>query len=157
MTGSTPSREPRERLLSGLKDFQRWRSSAAPLEFSLLDYVGCVCTPDLFFAFVELLRPELVSHQGLLFIRSQFSVEAYDTWMAQLADPVAVQRMLNHIDIQRLLQGQEVSPETAMAVARCLAGAWTTSFAKEGLEGEAHGSDLLDSYVTLVTAADPKR
>lgn len=135
--------------LSELAEFQKWRRSAGSDDFSLIDYVGCVCTPDLLFGFAELLKPELVIHDGLLFIKSQFSASSYEAWMVELSDAVAVQRMLNHIDIQRLLQGQEVSAEIAVAVARTIAEHWNRVFEKEPLVAEAHGTGLLDSYVTL--------
>lgn len=139
-----------ERIARELADFQQWRAQSPDIE--LLDYVGFVATPDLFFAFGELFAPELISHEGHWFLASRFVPVLYEQWMAKLNDPVAVQKVLNHVHMSRFFQNQEVSDSVAVASAEMLATIWRRVFAAQGLSAEAYGESIDDCEVTLFEA-----
>ena len=134
-------------ILSTLKDYQAW--SAGKSDFDLLDYVTCVATPNLFFGFGELFFPELVHHAGNYFLASHFRAALYDEWLARLKDPLAVQKVMNHVHISTLFQQQVVPDLVAVAVAKQLAASWSLSLADKGLIGEAYGKTLEDLEVTF--------
>lgn len=134
-------------LLAQLGDYQAWKGKAT--EFDLLDYVQCVATPDLFFGFLALLRPELVRHKGDYFLASHFVPETYERWMEELSDPVEVQKVMNHLHISALIQGQEVSDLLARGIALRLAECWSEVFSSHELVGEAYGDTFENAHVTL--------
>jgi hypothetical protein len=137
-------------VLVKLSDFQAWsKSGSNGMGFDLLDYVGCVATPDLFFGFLELLCPSLVIHDGAYFLESDFDPKNYAAWKEKLSDVVAVQKIMNHIHITMLFQGQSVDDEIARLTAECIAEVWRRQFADLGLTAEAFGSELHDAQVTL--------
>jgi len=53
---------PSDAILDSLSDYQAWRGQKTDCD--LLDYMTCVGTPDLLFAFMELLSPTLIPHDG---------------------------------------------------------------------------------------------
>jgi hypothetical protein len=137
---------PKE-LLAKLGHYQEWRSGK--LDFDMLDYVNCVATPDLLFGFLELLRPSLVLHQGNYFLASHFDEANYNEWMKRLNDPVAVQKVMNHLHISTLFQQQEVPDIVAREAAQQIAACWSKVLADRGLVAEAFGDTLEDAEVTF--------
>lgn len=139
-----------EEVIAGLPDLARWRSSAAGgKEISLLDYVGFVATPDLLFAFAELFRPALVFHEGVYFIKDRFDSKSFDEWRSRLGDLESVQKMMNHLHISTILQGQSIPDDVAVWSARLIADIWSSVFFQLGLRGLAFGESLHDAAVTL--------
>jgi hypothetical protein len=140
-----------EEVIAGLlPDLARWRSSATGgKEITLLDYVGFVATPDLLFAFAELFRPALVLHAGVHFIRDRFDTKAFDDWRSRLGDLESVQKMMNHLHVSTILQGQSIPDDVAVWSARLIADIWSSVFSQLGLRGLAFGESLHDAAVTL--------
>jgi hypothetical protein len=134
-------------ILRSLNDYQQWKSGKP--DFDLLDYVGCIATPDLCYGFLGLLCPELIVHEGNYFLASHFDPTAYDKWMTRVGEPVAVQKAMNHIHVSTLFQGQDVPDELAKDVAVRIAECWSLVFASKGLVAEAFGDTLHDAQVTL--------
>lgn len=118
-------------------------------DFDLLDYIGCVGTPDLFFGFVALLVPDLVMHEGEYFLVNRFDPAAYAAWSEKLGDPIEIQKVVNHLHISTLFQDQDVPPHVARAAAETIAAVWTQVFRNKGLVGAAYGDDLQTAEVTL--------
>jgi hypothetical protein len=137
-------------LLSLLNNLQSWRSTGPQNEdFGFLNYLSCVATPDLLFGFGELFRPQLVEHEGSLYISERFSAQAYQDWKQKLTVPSEIQKVMNHLHVADLFEGQEVSDELAIEAARLIATVWTRVFSAEGLVGVAFGSSFEDAEVTL--------
>jgi hypothetical protein len=136
-----------DKILTDLKEFQAWRRSKG--DFDLLDYASCIATPDSFFAFHALFAPTLVLHEGFYFLASHFKASLYVDWMQQLRDPIAVQKVMNHIHIATIFQQQYISDHVAVEAATRLAECWSQLFANKGLVAKAFGSNLHDAEVTL--------
>lgn len=130
-----------------LSDYQSWAKGKP--DFDLFDYVSCIATPDLFFAFGELFFPELILHEGNYFLASHFRSELYDQWLARLKDPVAVQKVMNHVHISTLFQQQVVPDPVALTAARQLAACWSISLGGKGLVAESYGESFNDLEVTF--------
>ncbi len=143
-------RVPHE-ILAKLGDYQAWRSKKP--DFDLLDYVTCVATPDLLFGFMELLCPSLVLHEGNYFLASHFDATKYNEWMSRLRDPIAVQKVMNHLHISTLFQQQDVPDLVAREAAQQIAACWSKFFADKGLTGAAFGDTFQDAEVTLFRIA----
>src|SRR5688572_30229270 len=111
--------------MDSLSDVSAWRSTGPSggdaSDFGLLSYLSCVATPDLLFAFAELLAPSLVEHEGSYFIAERFDERIYDDWRAKLGDPRDIERVINHIHISSLFQDQHVTDEMALAAANLIA------------------------------------
>jgi len=70
-------------------------------------------------------------------------------WFARLKDPIAVQKVMNHIHISTLFQQQAVPDPAALAVAKQLASCWSIGMADKGLVGETYGKTFEDLEVTF--------
>jgi hypothetical protein len=134
-----------------LSDFQRWADGKA--RFDLVDYAMCIGTPDILFAIFELLEPELVLHKGHYFLAHQFDQSVFEEWAEKLEDMREIQRVMNHVHVSGLVQGQEIGGETAVLIASTIARFWGRSFAHLGLSAEAFGTELDDAQVTLFSHA----
>jgi hypothetical protein len=138
-------------ILATLADVKGWAGEkAVGAEFTLLQYLMCVGTPDLLFAFAELFSPELVIHDGLHFLASRFSAETYDQWKAKGLSGEEIQRVINHVHVSSLFQEQEISDQMAAAAAQCIAGFWTRLYRDQGIVGVAVGETFAEAAVTLV-------
>lgn len=140
--------------LQALREFNRWKSGAQGASFSLLDFVCCVCTPDLLLGFAELFSPELVLHDGAYFIASRFDERTYEAWKNRGTKLREIQRVMNHIHMSTLLQREEVSLNVAREAAEAVASIWTLVFRDSGLSGEVVGEEFEDLAVTL-SAVNP--
>jgi len=134
-------------ILPELKDYQAWR--AGKTDFDLIDYAMCTGTPDALCSFFELTDPDLVVHEGEYFLAHQFKIEVYESWKERLKSIEEIQRVMNHVHVSSLLQGQEISDAVAKFVAEQLANAWRRAFADRGLTVEAYGTNLHDAQVTF--------
>lgn len=139
-----------EDLIARLDDFQAWRANSANQDkFGLYDYVACIGTPDLFFGFLDLLCPELLSYRGAYFIANSFDESLFWEWWERLGDVREVQKVLNHIDMCTLFQQQAIHDCVADLAAKCIAEVWSKQFQMEGLIAEAYGEGLHGAHVTL--------
>ena len=135
--------------LDELREYSKWKSSSSSGEFSLFDFICCVATPDLLFGFAEVFYPELVLHNGAYFIESRFDETTFEAWTKKGTELREIQRVMNHIHMSTLLQGQGVSPDVARAAAEAVASTWTRVFHDRDLVGEVIGEGLEDLAVTL--------
>ena len=117
--------------------------------FTLLDYVACVGTPDLLFAFADLFCPTLVVHDGRHFLAPGFSVATYDAWVKQGRTGSDIQRVMNHVHISLLFQEQEIPDSVAVAAARCVADIWSRVLGGQGIKVVVVGETFADAAVTF--------
>jgi len=136
-------------ILKKLSDFQQWRRSPDGEGITLLDYVGFVATPDLFFAFDQLFHPDLLVHDGNYYLASHFEPEIYREWSERTNDVVEIQKVMNHVHISTVFQNQSMDDDVAIAIARKLEVHWSLVFRDNGLRGLAFGSAFDDAAVTL--------
>jgi hypothetical protein len=139
-------------ITSMLSDYQAWRGQSRT--FSLLDYVGCVGSPDLFFAFASLFSPDLIEHEGYYFLADRFDLTTYDAWKEKIEDRAEIQKVMNHVHMSMLFQGQEVPASIAVAAANVLASHWSIVFRELKLVSAAAGTDLDSAEVTLFLKQD---
>lgn len=144
---------PNDSIMAQLADFAAWsRSGPQPTTITLIDYVGFVATPDLFFGFAALFSPDLIVYQGVRFLASGFSKALYEQWRSKGLDSRDIQRVLNHVHISTLFQNQSISDETAVEAARILVSIWSRTLGPERLVAEAVGSGLEDAAATFFEA-----
>jgi len=141
-----------DRILDSLADFQSWKQGRR--KFDLIDYAMCTATPDSLCAFLELVDPLLIKHDGHFFLAHQFDLAAYEAWHVKLDKISEIQKVMNHIHISSLVQDQEVGDGVALHIAQRLAGCWSRTFQHLGLKAECYGSCLDDAQVTFFTATD---
>jgi hypothetical protein len=139
-----------EALEDQLVSLRSWsRSSGTYRYISLFDFVGLEATPDLFFGFTELMFPKLVDHKGGKFIQARFSESVYQLWEKKGHNLIEIQRVMNHVHISTLFQGQEVSDELAVAAAQTLAGIWALALRDDAVCTTALGAHFDDAAATL--------
>jgi hypothetical protein len=98
--------------------------------------------------------PELIQHDGLRFLSSRFSEETYEAWLQKDLTPKEIQKVINHIHISTLLQGQEVSDEAAAEAAKVIGIIWRRTLGADGPEVEVWGRTSLTRRL-LSTKAMP--
>lgn len=133
-----------------LKDFSEWKKqSSGEVPFSMLDYVQCIATPDMFFAFSELFFPRLVLHEGYYFIKERFSEALFSEWKKKLESILEIQKIINHFHIRCLFQEGNIDDKIAVCSAQRLADIWSDVFRDKGLIAVASGDCVDDASVTL--------
>lgn len=139
-------------VLDQLRDFKAWEKTGERTgDLTLLDYVGFVATPDLFFAFAELFWPQLIMHEGRAFLASGFKASTYDEWVRSGRSKEDIQRAMNHVHVLTLIQNSELDDDLAIAVARTIASIWNRTLSPAGLHAEVVGTNVDDIAVTLIS------
>lgn len=140
-------------ILRRLEDYQAWANETiAPI--TLLDFVGFVGTPDLLLGYAALFNPELVEHEGLLFLAAGFSQETYDLWQREGRTGTEIQRVMNHIHLSTFMQDREVPDDVAVECARTLGRLWARTLGPRGVEVSIGGETLDEAYVTFSGPAE---
>ncbi len=110
-----------------LIDYRRYRNANQGLtrEFDLFHYLGMVSTPDLIVAVKELLFPATLEHDQRLFLKRDFSVDRYESLVAQFGT-VYAQSILNSLPISYILPSDlEGYPNSAYElIANTVAECW---------------------------------
>jgi len=94
---------------SDLPSYNQWRSSNGE-GFSLFDFLrGVIVTgaiePDPLIAFWKLLLPDLVEHEGMVFLQENFRWERYRTLRDEGRSPHQIEYWMNLLGISTLLEG----------------------------------------------------
>ncbi|MEQ8970618.1 MAG: hypothetical protein RIE73_09505 [Coleofasciculus sp. C1-SOL-03] len=90
-----------------MSNFQQWKQANGD-DFSLWDYLGGVANIEVALAFTKLFLPDVVEHEGGIFLLETFHLETYKQWQAKLADDLAaIEQVMNHQHIDDLLPGSE--------------------------------------------------
>lgn len=139
-----------EAVRSQLADVRAWaKTGSTPDEFSLLDYVHCIGTPDSLFAYADLFAPDMIVHDGMHFHAAGFSVEVYNQWIARGTSRRETQRVMNHVHVTSLMQGAEITDEIAVEAARVIAAIWALTLAPLHVAVEHFGDTVEDAAVTF--------
>jgi hypothetical protein len=141
---------PKPEVWAKLSDLRSWAQGGSdPESVTLLDYVSFVATPDLLFAFAELFFPETILYEGRRFLASGFKAETYEQWIRSGRSPEEVQRVMNHVHISTLFQGQYVADDTALEAAHAIAQIGTQTLGPYGVRAEVMGATFADFAVTF--------
>lgn len=133
-----------------LVDLRQWSSaSGEDRDISLFDFAGLIGTPDILFAYAELFAPELIEHEGGVFVASRFSEEAFELWKKKGVEIGEIQRVMNHVHVSTLMQGQAVSDELAVEAANQIARMWNLTLISRKIFAESVGTNFIDASVTL--------
>jgi hypothetical protein len=90
-----------------MSDFQKWKKVNGD-DFSIWDYLSGVANVEVALAFTKLFCPDLVEHDGGIFLSEAFNQEIYEQWKAELGNDIAaIERVMNHQHIDDLLPGAE--------------------------------------------------
>jgi hypothetical protein len=82
-------------------------------------------------AFTALFWPDLVEHDGAVFLRAFFDAQAYDGWWSRLgSDTSAIERVMNHRHVGNLLPGADrVGFSNLQHLGQVLASTWRARLA----------------------------
>ena len=114
-------------VLDDLPDIEYWTERP---EATLEDYAQDRLTPELLLGVLSLVWPDLVVHDGRVFIAQNFSHEALGKWLEsdvfRDGGMPAVQGVMNHVHVGDFFYwvGPQVSDENAGFIARVMAAAW---------------------------------
>ena len=64
-----------------MSDFQQWKKANGD-DFSIWDYLSGVTNVEVALAFTTLFWPDLVEHDGGIFLAEAFNQEIYEQWKA---------------------------------------------------------------------------
>jgi hypothetical protein len=125
----------------------------------LLSWIGCVGSFEHAIGYAQIFWPELVEHDGCVFLASRFGETSYAGFMQQThGDRRAVERVMNHQHVLDLFEGSEREPTRAQVIylGRILREIWSSKLARELPDKrfvvtfyEASEDDLLDAEVTF--------
>jgi hypothetical protein len=117
--------------LEQLRDFRQWRAANGE-DFGLLNYLYHVGNQELAIAFAALFWPDLVEHDGGVFLAAGFSAEVYAQWRVRLGDdPAAIERMMNHRHVGDLLPGaDDVGGKNEWYLGQTIAQMWDCRLAR---------------------------
>jgi hypothetical protein len=131
-----------------LESLKQW-SSGSGAKLSSFDFVGLVATPDLFFAFSELLQPEITEYGGGSFIASRFSPSVFGLWQERGTELRDIEKVMNHVHVSWIVQNQSISDQMAIAIAERLAEVWRLTLSRYDVEVSAIGDGLMDAAATF--------
>ena len=90
-----------------LRNFQRWKK-ANNENFSLWDYLFRVSRVEVALAFTKLFLPDLIEHEGGIFLAEVFNNEIYEQWKAKLSNDITkIEQVMNHQHIDDILSGAD--------------------------------------------------
>jgi hypothetical protein len=107
-----------------LADFQAWKKANPNL--TLGGYAYHNLGPDVAVAVASMFWPQLIEHEGGVFLAESFSKEAFDQWHAQLhGDMREIERMMNHVHLGDLIHAfTQLSTENQQFFANALFNCW---------------------------------
>ena len=111
MTANTPSEptDPYPIDPALLPDYSAWLAVNPGL--TLGQYARPLVQLDHFFAVASLLWPEVIQHEGGLFLADSFTVPSFEAWFRRPAgDLTAVERVMNHRHMRDLLRSLDDAP-----------------------------------------------
>ena len=79
--------------------------------FTLCQYARPLVQLDHFFAVASLLWPEVIQHEGGLFLANGFTLPSFEAWSRQTAGNLtAIERVMNHRHVRDLLRSLDNAP-----------------------------------------------
>ena len=102
-----------------LPDYSAWLAANPGL--TLGRYARPLVQLDHFFAIASLLWPEIVRHEGGLFLADGFTVAGFEAWSRKMAgDLTAIERTMNHRHVRDLLWSFDSAPWPVLIAAGAL-------------------------------------
>jgi hypothetical protein len=140
-------------LLDSLPAFAAWNQGKPDQDrITIFDFLCFNATPELFFAFASLLRPELILVEDSYFIKERFGEAAYKAWKEKLSEPRDIQHVMNHVHLTSVFQNQDVADDVALVIARTIELTWNQLFAELKLKAVVDGSEFGDLSISLVSS-----
>ncbi|MFB2833384.1 hypothetical protein [Floridanema evergladense] len=135
-----------------LIDFQQWKQANGD-EFSLWDYLFGVANAEIAIAFTKLFLPDIIEHEGGIFLAQAFNKEIYEQWKAKLGNDItAIEKVMNHQHIDDLLPGTEkVGIDNLYYLGNALSQMWTSRLKSLYPERNFQISCDRDEYTVVVT------
>ena len=124
-----------ESLIAQLVRLQEWvDADGKNTSITLFDYACFVGTPEIFLSFAELFSPDLVLYADCRFLKHRFDVENFNAWKNKGLALVEIQKMLNHVHIRQVIQGEDMSDELSVYIATVLKSMWEKSIPNSSVE-----------------------
>lgn len=135
-----------------LIDFQQWKQANGD-DFSLLDYLFGVANAEIAIAFTKLFLPDIIEHEGGIFLAQAFNKETYERWKAKLGnDIIAIEKVMNHLHIDDLLPGTEkVGIDNLFYLGNAISQMWTSRLKSLYPDRNFQVSCDRDEYTVVVT------
>lgn len=143
-----------------LTDFQQWKQANGD-DFSLWDYLFGVANAEIAIAFTKLFLPDIIEHEGGIFLAETFNQETYEQWKAKLGNDItAIEKVMNHLHIDDLLPGTEkvgidnlyyLGNAIAIAMRSIIAQMWTSRLKSLFPERKFQVTCDRDEYTVVVT------
>jgi len=101
-------------------------------QFTPLTWLYAEANVEMAVAFTALFWPDLVEHNGGVFLRAFFDPEVFAQWQEKLGDDIAaIERVMNHRHVGDLLPGAEhVGSGNLRHLGRVLAATWQARLAE---------------------------
>jgi len=110
--------------INKMPNFQQWKKSNNG-DFSIFDYLGAVGNMELVIALTKLFYPDVVEHEGGIFLAETFQPEIYEQWKAQLENMNEIERVMNHLHLDDLFSDvEEVGIENLYYLGQTLQKMW---------------------------------
>ena len=139
-------------VLGDLKEYSSWnKGKANDDKITLFDFATFIATPDMLFAISELFNPELFWFDGCCFIKEKFSKEAYGSWKSKGLEKTEIEKVMNHIHITSILQGEELELNMAESCSELIVYMWNKAFISKDVVGAVIGTELNDLAVTITS------
>ncbi len=135
-----------------MSEFQQWKKANGD-DFSLWDYLSGVANVEVALAFTKLFCPDLVEHDGGIFLSEAFNQEIYEQWKAELRNDIAaIERVMNHQHIDDLLPGAEsVGIDNLLYLGQVIRQMWDNHLKARYPERDFQVSCNQDEYTVVVT------
>lgn len=121
--------------------------------FSPFDFVFLAGNIELLVSYSSLFNPHIVTHRGGIYLADRFDEYIYDLWVEKGYGEREIQRVMNHLHIQSMSQGDNYSPRVLGFAANTLAEVWRKTLPKEA-SVEVVGLGSEDVAVTFWTCKD---
>ena len=107
---------------SGLPTLNAWRQANPESTASMVLHTET--TLELAVYHTALFWPDLVEHEGGVFLRDGFGLRAHGAWCDQGLDTTAIERVMNHRHIEQMLPGDYVGYRNCLHLGRVLRETW---------------------------------
>ena len=107
----------------GLPDLKQWRASDP--QVSTATVLHASTTGELAVLHTALFWPDLVRHEGGLFLADRFDPQAYDSWRSSGTDLSATERVMNHVHLGEAFRGDFVGLHHLRHLGSVLRQCWT--------------------------------
>ena len=96
-----------KQLVPQIRDWERDSNS----EMTVHDWLSCVGSYDHAIGYIQLFWPDLIEHDGCIFVGSKPEEENYRSWLVSTkGNRKSVEAMINHVHIEDLFQVGQLEP-----------------------------------------------